>query len=288
MSPPSVAVARAVADLRAQISAWRRQAKSVALVPTMGALHAGHVSLIKLALAKAERVVVSIFVNPRQFNAAHDLARYPRQEAQDIATVGAAGGHLVFAPREAEMYPPDFATTVDVAGLSEALCGAARPGHFKGVATVVAKLLLQTLPDIAVFGEKDYQQLFIIRRLVRDLDIPVAILSGPLVRDADGLALSSRNQNLRPHERQIARALPAALGEAVAALQAGDEVAAVLAAGRQRLLDAGFASVDYFDLRDARTLAPLAILDRPGRVLAAGHVGEVRLIDNMAVAAVKA
>ena len=227
---------------------------------------------------------MSIFVNPLQFGPAEDLASYPRREAADVAAAAQAGAHLVFAPAVAEMYAPGRATTVHVAGLSEGLCGPHRPGHFDGVATVVAKLLLQALPDAALFGEKDYQQLLVIRRLVRDLDIPVRIEGVPTVREPDGLALSSRNAYLSAAERRIAPTLAATLG-GIARRLAGDPdaVAQAVADGQTRLRAAGFTGIDYLEVCDAETLAPLARADLPARVLAAVRLGGTRLIDNMPV-----
>src|SRR5512146_326278 len=200
----SIATARTVKDLRAQVAKWRQAGENVALVPTMGALHAGHLSLIAVAKAHAKRIVASIFVNPTQFGPKEDFKRYPRDEAGDLAKLAQAGVDLVFIPNAAEMYPPGFSTKVSLPSLTEDLCGAARPNHFEGVATVVTKLLLQCAPDVAVFGEKDYQQLLVIRRLVRDLNIPVEIVGGPIVREEDGLALSSRNVYLSPEQRKTA------------------------------------------------------------------------------------
>ncbi len=277
--------ARTVAALRAVVAEWRRQGRRVALVPTMGALHAGHLSLVRLALERAERVVASVFVNPAQFGPNEDFASYPRGEADDAARLRETGAHLMFAPAVEEMYPPGFATTVSVAGVSEGLCGAHRPGHFEGVATVVTKLLLQALPDMAVFGEKDYQQLMVIRRLTRDLDIPVEIVGGATVREADGLALSSRNAYLSPEERRIAPALYRALAETAAALAAGEEAPLLLARAREAVLAAGFRDVEYLELRDAETLAPLDRAARPARLLAAARLGRTRLIDNVPVGA---
>jgi len=277
-------IVRDVAGLRAEVQGWRRAGLSCALVPTMGALHAGHLALIRLAARTCDRVVVSIFVNPLQFAPQEDLALYPRREAADVAAAAQAGARLVFAPAVEGMYSPGHATTVHVAGLTEGLCGRFRPGHFDGVATVVTKLLLQALPDAAFFGEKDYQQLLVIRRLVRDLDIPVRIEAMPTVREADGLAMSSRNAYLTEAERRIAPLLAVTLGE-MARLLAGDggAVAAAVADGQARLLAAGFFAIDYLEVRDAATLAPLERVAGPARILAAVRLGGTRLIDNVAV-----
>lgn len=281
-------MARTVAALRDGVAAWRRAGKRVALVPTMGALHAGHLALIAHARARADRVVASIFVNPTQFGPNEDFARYPRDEAGDAMKLAAASCDLLYAPDAAEMYPAGFATTVSAGPLAEPLDGRFRPGHFAGVATVVTKLLLQAQADIACFGEKDYQQLQIIRRLTRDLDIDCAIEGVPIVREADGLALSSRNAYLSPAERRIAPALHRVLVEAAAWLRQGDAPQVIVDASIAALLKIGFAKVDYVALCDAETLQPLPSLERggrerPGRVLAAAWLGKTRLIDNEAV-----
>lgn len=276
-------IVRSVADLRARVRAWRAAGERVALVPTMGALHAGHLALVTEGKRRADRVVATIFVNPKQFGPAEDLDRYPRQEAKDAEALAAKGCDLLFAPTVAEMYPAGFATNVGVSGVTADLDGAARPGHFDGVATVVTKLLNQAAADVAIFGEKDYQQLLTIRRLARDLDIPTEIVGHPTQRDADGLALSSRNAYLSADERRRAVALPQALNAARTALQEGAEVDATLAEAAARLHGAGFDPVDYVELRDAETLEPLKRLDRPARLLAAARIGATRLIDNIEV-----
>jgi pantoate--beta-alanine ligase len=278
-------LARTVADLRSYTALWRRTGGSIGLAPTMGALHAGHLALLDTARRECGRVIASIFVNPKQFGPGEDFAAYPRSAAADLDLLGAAGADLVYLPAVEEMYPPGFATSVTVGGLSEGLCGRHRPGHFEGVATVVAKLLLQALPDVAYFGEKDYQQLLVIRRLARDLDIPVRIAAVPTVREADGLALSSRNAYLSPRERQIAPALPRVLREIAATLAREPEaVARELARGSAALEEAGFA-VEYLELRDAETLAALVSAPTaPARVFAAVWLGRTRLIDNMPLA----
>jgi len=276
-------VARTVADLRAEVAVWRSQGVKVALIPTMGALHDGHLSLGRMARHHAERVVYSIFVNPKQFGPNEDFDRYPRTEPEDAAKLWKARADLLFAPSPREMYPEGFATAIQVSGVTEDLEGAFRPGFFGGVATVVSKLLLQCLPDFAFFGEKDYQQLLTVRRMVRDLDIPVAIMAGPTLREQDGLAMSSRNAYLTREERAVAGQLNVIMAETVKALEAGKEPAANLADSIARLKRLGFDAVDYFTLRDAETLAPLDHLDRPGRLLAAVRLGGTRLIDNMPV-----
>jgi pantoate--beta-alanine ligase len=277
-------IARTVAALRAHIHGWRAADESVALVPTMGALHEGHLALVREAGARCDRVIVTIFVNPAQFGPNEDLDSYPRDEAADVAKLAALGVDVVFAPPLEVMYPDDFATTVTVSGVTEGLCGTHRPGHFAGVATVVSKLLLQSLPDVALFGEKDYQQLQTIRRLVRDLEIPVEIVGVPTVRDADGIALSSRNAYLTPAQREIALSLSRTLVEVAATLSQGAaSVAEAEARGLAALQAAGFDQVDYLEVRDAETLAPIITVERPARALAAAHIGGTRLIDNVAV-----
>ena len=250
----------------------------------MGALHAGHLALVGAARQECDRVVATIFVNPKQFAANEDLGSYPRREAADLELLRAAAVDLVFAPAAAEIYPPQFSTLVRVGGLSEGLCGAHRAGHFDGVATVVAKLLIQSLPDIAYFGEKDYQQLMVVRRLARDLDLPVRIEGVATVREPDGLALSSRNVYLSAEERQRAPALARVLRAIAAGLAREPEaVARELAHGRAELEHAGLA-VEYLEIRDAQTLAPVdREISAPARVLAAIHLGRTRLIDNVAI-----
>ena len=276
-------VVRNIADLRQAVANLRISDAPVAMVPTMGALHAGHIALVDAARARGAQVVASIFVNPTQFAPNEDLDAYPRREAADVALLEAAGAALLWAPDVAAMYPAGFATTVSVDGISERWDGAARPGHFAGVATVVSKLLLQVRPDIALFGEKDYQQLAVIRRMVADLDLGIEIVGVPTQRDDDGLAFSSRNAYLSPEERTAALALPRALGDARAAIERGDEVAGSLAAAITRLAKAGFDPIDYVALVDAETLEPVESLDRPARLLAAARIGRTRLIDNLAV-----
>lgn len=285
MSPSPLPIVRTVAELRAQVRAWRRAGQTVGFAPTMGALHEGHLSLVKLARTRADRVVVSVFVNPTQFGPNEDFDAYPRSEARDAEMLASVGCDLLFAPTVAEMYPEGFATTVTVAGVTEPLDGQARPGHFAGVATVVAKLLNQCGPDVAVFGEKDYQQLQVIRRLVRDLDLPVEIVGAPTARAEDGLALSSRNAYLSDAERRTAPALAQALQAAAARLRAGEPVAAVEADAVAALTAAGFRKVDYVEVRRADDLARLGPgpIDAPARILAAAFHGKTRLIDNLAV-----
>ena len=283
MHTGDIAVARTVAALRDAVRRWRTEQETVALVPTMGALHRGHLALVEAARQHCDRVVASLFVNPKQFGPREDFAAYPRNEAADLAKFREGGVDLVFAPTVEEMYPAGFATTVRVAGLGDDMEGAHRPGHFDGVATVVSKLLLQCLPDVALFGEKDYQQLLVIRRMARDLEIPVRIEGVSTVREPDSLAMSSRNVYLSPEERRVAPLLYRALTDtATALIAARGNVAAALENGLEVLRQAGFAP-DYLELRDADDLSPMSRLDRPGRLLTAARLGRTRLIDNVPV-----
>lgn len=279
-----LAVLRRIAELRGRIAGWRHAGEAVAIVPTMGALHEGHLELVRRARRDCARVVTTIFVNPLQFNRRDDLSGYPRDEASDAAKLAAHGVDVLFAPPAEEVYPAGFQTRVSVPELSACLCGAARPGHMEGVATVVAKLLLQSLPDRAYFGEKDYQQLLVVRRMVRDLDIPVRIEAVPTVREPDGLALSSRNLLLTADQRARAPALYRVLGALADRLRdARTPAPPMLAEGRADLARAGFDPIDYLDLRTADTLEPLERADRPARLFGAAWLGEVRLIDTLAV-----
>lgn len=275
--------------LRQAVDDLRGTAGTVALVPTMGALHEGHLTLVREAARRAEHVVASIFVNPRQFGPNEDLDAYPRRLAEDAGKLAAEGVALLWAPDAAAMYPAGYATNVSVTGVSDGLCGAARPGHFDGVATVVCKLFNQVRPDIALFGEKDWQQLAVIRRMARDLDLTQphvdAIHAVPTVREADGLAMSSRNAYLSPEERAAAAALPRAMRAATAEIASGGSTAPALALLREVMLGAGFASLDYADLRDAETLAPLDADNGKARLFVAARIGGTRLIDNMPVGA---
>ena len=282
MSPVLV---RALPELRSTIVGWRRAGATVGVVPTMGALHEGHLSLVRAARARADRVIVTLFVNPKQFNSAQDLALYPRTEREDAAKLAGTGADVLYGPEAETIYPAGFATTVSVGGPSQGLDGDARPGHFDGVATVVTKLLLQTDADLAFFGEKDFQQLQVVRRLVRDLDIDVEIVGCPTVRDPDGLAMSSRNVRLPPAAREIAPCLFAALRDTAARIMAGASVVPALEVCCATLTAAGFGPIDYVELRAAGDLAPLSATPvGPARLLAAAWLGDVRLIDNVDVA----
>jgi pantoate--beta-alanine ligase len=258
-------------------------AGSAALVPTMGALHAGHTALLAEAKERADKVAVSIFVNPTQFGPGEDFGRYPRREEQDARLLEDAGCDLLWIPSAHDIYPAGFSTKISVSGLTERWEGEVRPGHFDGVATIIAKLLLSVRPDVALFGEKDFQQLAVIRRMVADLNIPVEIVGAPTVRESDGLALSSRNAYLSPDERRRAMILPAALSSARAAILAGRPVGATLQMGKQLLVDGGFLRIDYFALVDASTLEPLDEPKGEMRLIAAAVIGSTRLIDNLMV-----
>ncbi|MFL6854930.1 MAG: pantoate--beta-alanine ligase [Sphingomicrobium sp.] len=276
-------IIRRLSDLDPALLPWREQGQTIALVPTMGALHAGHMALIEAARNEADRVVASIFVNPLQFGADEDLARYPRQEPEDAELLQHHGCDLLWLPTADQLYPPGFATTVSVSGVSDRWDGAARPGHFTGVATVVAKLLTAVRPNLAFFGEKDFQQLAVIRRMVADLGMDAAVRGVPTVRDADGLALSSRNAYLDADERKRAVALPRALEQARAAILGGEPVEAVLDDARRTLSKAGFKAVDYIALVDSETLDPLEVPSGEMRLIAAAVIGTTRLIDNIRV-----
>ncbi|HEX8622942.1 MAG TPA: pantoate--beta-alanine ligase [Allosphingosinicella sp.] len=276
-------IVRDIEALRAAVAALREGGRTIAFVPTMGALHAGHMALVAEGRRRADHVVASIFVNPTQFGANEDLATYPRREASDAKMLEEEGCALLWMPDVATMYPNGPEITVRAGSLRDELDGAARPGHFDGVATVVSRLFDQVRPDIALFGEKDYQQLLVIRQMVRERGLPVEIVGVPTQRDADGLALSSRNAYLTEEERQSARALPRALGEAAAAIQRGGHVSEALATAKERLTKAGFGPIDYVELCDAATLDPVSALDGPARLIAAATIGRTRLIDNIPV-----
>ncbi|MEM9781521.1 MAG: pantoate--beta-alanine ligase [Pseudomonadota bacterium] len=280
---------RSVAALRAEIARWRGAGLGVALVPTMGALHQGHLSLVSEARSLADRVVSSLFVNPTQFGPNEDLAAYPRDEAADARMLAGQGCDLLYAPDLAEMYPPGFSTEVRVAGLTDVLCGASRPGHFDGVAQVVSKLLIQAFADTAVFGQKDWQQLTVIRRLARDLDIPTVIHGAPTVREADGLAMSSRNRYLDGAQRTRAGRINALMREAIERLKDGGDARSVEAALTARLAALPADRVDYVELRDPDTLERRSGPARPGdRLFVAAVIGRARLIDNMEAVPVRA
>ncbi len=281
----SVPIVRHLSVLRATVADWRRQGLTVGVVPTMGALHDGHLSLVRAGLERADRVIVTLFVNPKQFNSPADLAAYPRTEQSDAAKLAPAGAHLLYAPDAAEIYPDGFATTVSVTGVADVLEGAFRPGHFDGVATVVAKLFLQTAADFAFFGEKDFQQLQVVRRMARDLDIPIEIVACETVREPDGLAMSSRNVRLSPRDRAIAPRLAAILFDAARQISAGAAAADVMEQARAALVDAGFRDIEYLDLRSVATFERLGAGSEPARLLVAAWLGSVRLIDNVAVSA---
>jgi len=274
-----------VADLRATVADWRAQGLRVALVPTMGALHDGHISLTRLAREHADRVIVSIFVNPTQFGPNEDFGAYPRTLPDDQKLLDAAGVELCFAPSVEEMYPDGFATKVSVDGaMTNVLCGAARPGHFDGVAQIVTKLLLQALPDCAIFGQKDYQQLMVIHRFSADLNIPVDIIGAKILREEDGLAMSSRNRYLSPQERETAPVLNRVLADITARAAKGAELGPLLAKGREDILAAGFNPIDYLEVRDAQTLELVSqTVTRPARIFVAARLGKARLIDNHAI-----
>ncbi len=287
--PSTPEIVRTVGGLRDQVAAWRRDGERIGLVPTMGALHDGHLALVRRSLDECDRTVVSIFVNPTQFAPHEDFDAYPRDEARDLAAIGALGTDIAYMPDAGEMYAGGFTTTVSVTGPSEGLCGAVRPHFFQGVATVVSKLLLQCLPDRAYFGEKDYQQLLVIKRLVRDLDIPADIVGVSTVREADGLALSSRNAYLSDADRKTAPTLNAIMRQVAEKIGGGGDVAEAESWGRGQLAGNGFEPVDYLEVRDGETLARITNTlapGRPARVFAAAYLGKTRLIDNIPVARV--
>src|SRR5579871_5787901 len=283
-SPKRLETASNMVELRLRVRLWRNKGDRIALVPTMGALHEGHLAHLRAAKARAERVVVSIFVNPAQFAPHEDFGRYPRDLAKDRAMLEQQGeADLIYAPEVREMYPQGFATHVAVDGPAAGLESDFRPHFFSGVATVVTKLFVQCAPDFATFGEKDYQQLLVVKRLVKDLDLPMEIIPVPTIREADGLAQSSRNAYLNSQQRKIAAHLNRALRAAGDAAKAGIPIPQAESEGAAALLNAGFDRVDYLAIRDAETLAPVNALDRPARVLAAARIGGIRLIDNMAI-----
>lgn len=276
-------IIRDIAMLHRAVTALKQGGKSVALVPTMGSLHDGHLSLVRMAKRVADHAVVSIFVNPTQFGPNEDFAAYPRDEARDAAMLVEEGTSLLWAPDVATMYPGGHSTHIEVAELGADYCGAARPGHFDGVATVVAKLFNQVRPDVAIFGEKDWQQLAIIRRMAHDLDFGIDILGAPIARDTDGLALSSRNAYLSKDQRAAATALPDALKAAAKAIAGGADVGETLAKAEAAIIAGGFDSVDYVALADADSLERLSAFRTPARLLVAARIGKTRLIDNLPV-----
>jgi len=279
----TVPVLRDVPSLRKLVAGWKQAGDLVAVVPTMGALHEGHLSLVRAARADCVRVIVTIFVNPKQFNNPEDLAKYPRNEADDLALLAPLGVDAVFAPPPEAVYPPGFATTVSVAGLSAPMEGEHRPGHFDGMATVVTKLFGMTEANRAYFGQKDWQQLQIVQRFVADLNLPITVVGCETIREADGLAMSSRNRRLDAASRAVAPALHQIMQDTATAIRSGAPVPAAMKDARARVLAAGFDSVEYIELRSAATLDRVQGLDGPTRMLAAAHLGGVRLIDNIAV-----
>ena len=279
----TVDIVTTIADLRAIIARWREKGWRIGLVPTMGALHDGHLSLVRATQNRCDRTLASIFVNPAQFAPHEDFDRYPRKLESDADKLSAACVDLIFAPSVAEMYPKGFATKIGVGGPSVGLETDFRPHFFAGVATVVAKLLTAATPDVATFGEKDYQQLLVIRRLTVDLGLPIEIVGAPIVREPDGLAMSSRNAYLNPQQRKVAGQLNRVLSDTIRKLRGGMRVTVAEEHGRDELLRAGFDSVDYVAIRDAATLNPIETVEPGARILAAAKIGGTRLIDNMAV-----
>ncbi len=276
-------IIRSLPELRALTRQWRRAGETIGVVPTMGALHEGHLSLARRARAECDRVIVTIFVNPKQFNNPDDLKNYPRTENEDARKLAPIGVDAIFVPDGGTMYPEGFATTVSVEGLTNKLCGAHRPGHFDGVATVVAKLFLQTAADRAYFGEKDYQQLQVVTRMARDLDIDIEVIGCPTIREEDGLAMSSRNLLLSDRARIHAPRLNEAMEEIAAGLRQGQAMSTLYPAATAKLEQAGFTGIDYLELRGASDLELMEKADRPARLFAAAWLAGVRLIDNIAV-----
>ena len=276
-------VVRTIAELRQHTSRWRIAGQTIGLIPTMGALHNGHLSLIKLAQGKCDRVITTIFVNPRQFLPNEDFDEYPRNEESDIRKLIGMGVDLLFAPKALEMYQPDASTTVVISKLTECLCATSRPGFFDGVGTVVTKLLIQALPDLAIFGEKDYQQLLIIKRLTRDLDIPAEIIGAPTIREADGLAVSSRNVFLSKANRETASKVFEILKKTATAIALGNDVLVACEEARSELMLAGFSEIDYFEARHSETLELIQSFENSGRLFAAVWLESTRLIDNLEI-----
>ena len=276
-------VVRTIAELRQHTSRWRIAGQTIGLIPTMGALHKGHLSLIKLAQGKCDRVIATIFVNPRQFLPNEDFDEYPRNEESDIQKLIEMGVDLLFAPKAPEMYQPDASTTVVISKLTDCLCATSRPGFFDGVGTVVTKLLIQALPDLAIFGEKDYQQLLVIKRLTRDLDIPVEIIGAPTIREADGLAVSSRNVYLSQTNRETASKVFEILKKTATAIALRNDVLAACKEARKELILAGLSEIDYFEARHSKTLELIQNFENNGRLFAAVWLGSTRLIDNLEI-----
>ena len=276
-------VVRTIAELRQHTSRWRIAGQTIGLIPTMGALHNGHLSLIKLAQGKCDRVIATIFVNPRQFLPNEDFDEYPRNEESDIQKLIEMGVDLLFAPKAPEMYQPDASTTVVISKLTDCLCATSRPGFFDGVGTVVTKLLIQALPDLAIFGEKDYQQLLVIKRLTRDLDIPAEIIGAPTIREADGLAVSSRNVFLSKANRETASKVFEILKKTATAIALGNDVLVACEEARSELMLAGFSEIDYFEARHSETLELIQNFENSGRLFAAVWLGPTRLIDNLEI-----
>ena len=276
-------VVRTIAELRQHTSRWRIAGQTIGLIPTMGALHNGHLSLIKLAQGKCDRVIATIFVNPRQFLPNEDFDEYPRNEESDIQKLIGMGVDLLFAPKAPEMYQPDASTTVVISKLTDCLCATSRPGFFDGVGTVVTKLLIQALPDLAIFGEKDYQQLLVIKRLTRDLDIPAEIVGAPTIREADGLAVSSRNVFLSKANRETASKVFEILKKTATAIALGNDVLVACEEARSELMLAGFSEIDYFEARHSETLELIQSFENSGRLFAAVWLGSTRLIDNLEI-----
>ena len=283
MSETGLIVARTVAAMREHVAQWKAEGDLVAVVPTMGALHDGHLALVRAAQRDCSRVIVTIFVNPTQFAEDEDLDAYPRGEAADLEKLQALAADLAFLPGGDQMYPNGFATSVRIEGLTEVLCGLGRPAHFGGVATVVSKLFNQSQADRAYFGEKDYQQSLVVRRMALDLDIPIEVVPVPTVREPDGLAMSSRNVYLSKAQRAVAPVLYKVLSEMAMRMTEGETASAAIDWGRAVLDSAGFDRIEYLEVRDAETLAPIDGAARNARVFVAAHMGETRLIDNVAV-----
>tara|TARA_B100001142_G_scaffold318756_1_gene361295 strand:+ start:872 stop:1708 length:837 start_codon:yes stop_codon:yes gene_type:complete len=276
-------IVHTIEDLRTELLIWRQAGETIGLVPTMGALHDGHMSLVSLSREKTQRTCVTLFINPKQFGENEDFNTYPRNKKDDAKKLKSAGVDILFQPDSRVMYPQNFSTSVSVKGLGDVLEGQARPGFFIGVATVVTKLLIQSLPNIAFFGEKDFQQLLVIKRLTRDLNIPVEIEAGPIIRENDGLALSSRNTYLSPNERIIAPILYGTISQIAEQVSRGAALSDQVNWGRSQLLQAGFTFVDYLSIRETETFSEAKDISRPARVLVAAFLGKTRLIDNVLI-----